>query len=118
MAQQHEQVVQHIGRFMHEMCASRVAGFSRCLDHFGALFGELRADLVDAAPEQGCGVGPLRRVGFAVEDDCHQTLENLRRAVHSVTPLHCEAHRYNGKLKTIAGKGTLLATELPFPAAT
>jgi hypothetical protein len=42
----------------------------------------------------------------------------VRRAVHSVVPLHCEVDRYNSKLKTNAGKGPLPARELPFPAAT
>jgi tRNA dimethylallyltransferase len=77
MRQHNPQVVNQVGRLVDQVRPARGVGLAGRFDHFGRLFDDLGADLLDTAGQQLVRVRPGRRVGLAVFDHGHQAAEDV-----------------------------------------
>lgn len=72
MGEHHEQMIDEIGRFPHQVQASGVARFAGCLDDFGGFLGDFRPDALYSAGQKLAGIRFFGRVLLAALDGGHQ----------------------------------------------
>ena len=75
-SQQHQQVIEQVGRFVGQTVAAILVGHRRGVEHLGRFLAQLESDRLDAALKQFRGVGFCRPFGLAVFDDGHQPRED------------------------------------------